>query len=276
MKKIKLVSILLAVAITSFVYVSCTKEDAVSEITALDNLSAATQDDAEVNASFDDAFNQADNYGDYTANLKGACPSVTVNPVGTTFPKTITVDFGTACTDNKNVVRKGKIIIVVSGPRTVVNSTRTVTFQNFESNGNKIEGQKVITYQGLVNNKPSVKIVVTNGKVTTLDGRVLTYASDRTRIFTAGSDTPLVLDDNVFSITGTASGVNAKGKAYSATIINPLIVAFGCRYIKGGKIEISSESHKATIDYGDGTTCDEKATISIDGSAANDIILKKS
>ena len=67
------------------------------------------------------------------------CAIVTVTSTKGTFPKTITVDFGTGCTDKRGVTRKGKIIITVTNKHLVPSATITVVHDNFYVDGKKVE-----------------------------------------------------------------------------------------------------------------------------------------
>ena len=85
---------------------------------------------------------------------------------------------------------------------------------------------------------------------------------------TAG-DTTLMLADDVYQISGTGSGVRANGNTYSTLILTPLVrkMAQGCRrHFVSGQLRISPGNHPdRVIDYGIGT-CDNLATVTINGN----------
>ena len=68
------------------------------------------------------------------------CATVTVTPASG-FPKTITLDFGSGCTNpGTGVTRSGKMIFVLSDSLRHVGSTSVLTFDNYYVNGFKREG----------------------------------------------------------------------------------------------------------------------------------------
>ena len=69
-------------------------------------------------------------------------------------------------------------------------------------------------------------------------------------------------------IKGGADGTDRNGKAFSVSIddSNPLVRKTGCTYISKGAQTLKLEGKKdRIIDYGDGS-CDNKATLTIDGN----------
>ena len=93
----------------------------------------------------------------------------------------------------------------------------------------------------------------------------------RPREWVGGESTSGLFDwtDDVYSITGTASGTSFDGTQFSSNITNPLIFALNCRWVEKGTIEfIPSDKITRTIDFGNGD-CDNDATISIAGLSFN-------
>ncbi|MBM3186540.1 MAG: hypothetical protein FJZ67_09570, partial [Bacteroidetes bacterium] len=66
------------------------------------------------------------------ASLLAPCAVVTES--SNTFPKTVTIDYGTGCVGQNGRTKKGKIIINVSGDMRVAGNTRSLTFENFYIN----------------------------------------------------------------------------------------------------------------------------------------------
>jgi hypothetical protein len=227
----------------------------------------------EISASdglFDDILEQAEIYEDASTKSGsdlGACePTVTITyPEQTQFPRVVTIDFGTeGCTGFNEVVRKGKIIITVSSPFMETGSTRTITFENFSVNDFKVEGTKTVVFNGFneaQNPTWSVEII---GQITSPEGKIIVHNASRTREWVEGYDTPRNFLDDVFSISGTASGINARGNNYSSEIASPLVKARNCRWIQAGIINIMCNDKNISIDFGNGT-CDNKAIVTING-----------
>ncbi|MFN8207011.1 MAG: hypothetical protein U0T82_06320 [Bacteroidales bacterium] len=246
---------------------SCNKED--SQI--LNNDLQTIEDDALMEAADEDINTYADQFdalGDDMLKsgvevVTDTCPLVTHVRNGDTV--VVTIDFGENCIDRNLNSRSGKIIITKVGRRIDEGSYRRVTLENFIVNGNKIEGTRTITNLGLnENSNPHFSVVLTGGKLTTADGDVLERSYERDREWITGFDTPNAWD-NEYMITGTASGVNYLGKAYTRTILEALHVKMACRFIVSGVIESQVEGEEAvTLDYGDGE-CDNYATVSKGG-----------
>ena len=189
--------------------------------------------------------------------------TITVDrPDATTFPKVVTVDYGTTgFTGKRGNVLKGKMIITVSNKMNVPGATRTITFDNFSVNGNSIKGAKVITC-----NNDSSWTVVANDSIIKTDGTVITWNSERTRTRLSDNQTPQIPWDDTYAITGSSNGTNAKGIAYTMTIdsTNPLIIEGAFPFFTKGQVTITTEAKTVLVDYGNGTK-DALATATCDG-----------
>ena len=205
-------------------------------------------------------------------------PTVTVTPAwpDTTFPKDIEIDFGTGTTDFFGRVRKGIITIHATGMYKDSGSVFTITPSNYYIQDYKVEGQKTVTNNGR-NSSGNINysIEIVNGRLTTPDGDVAAWESRRNREWTAGEGTNWLSNglsgilDDVYSITGTANGVNRLGREFDLVITSPLMVALDCQWIKKGIFELQPEDlHMRTFDYGPGS-CDNEATVEINGRTYN-------
>jgi len=180
-------------------------------------------------------------------------------------------DFGTACTFNGNT-RSGKIRVVLSDSVRRAGSTAVMTFENYIINGYKIEG----TYTWTNTSTPGTRSWTRrteNGKVTVVaSGRYWTHSGLRTVVQTAGVSTYTRVDD-VFSITGNHTVTNAANVSRDITVLEALQKKTACANIDKGKLKVQGPNHYAVIDFGDGT-CDNLATLSIDGRTPRTIILR--
>ncbi len=195
------------------------------------------------------------------------CGVVTITPaIG--FPKTIVIDFGSGCVSHNGMItRSGKINIVIDTLVRVPGSKAVMTFTNYIVNGFKTEGTITWTNTSTASVR-SWQRKVENGKTTnTADGKYWYHSGIKNVVQTEGVATRLDLSDDVFSITGTHTVTNMNNRTRTCTIddSNPLIKANTCPFISKGSVKIQGPNHYAVIDYGDGT-CDNQATISIDGS----------
>lgn len=273
MKRVNLLTALvISFSLTSFV--ACTTGDFIGTDAAL---SVTANDEAQAASLNDDVVSEADFYSNTAANsgymaVKSAeavaGPTVTVTPKDSvTFPKTITIDFGTeGIIGKRGNMLKGKLIVVISDRMWKVNSSKTITFDNFYVNENKITGSKTITNKGLNAERNPYSTISVKDTVTRADGTQVIWTSERTRERIDNGGTPLNYTDDKFSITGSSSGVNAKGVAYTMVIepTNPLIAYNNYRHFVKGSVTISTEKRTALMDYGDGTK-DDKATVTING-----------
>lgn len=263
-----------------FIFSSCSKKDgsgaksedtipasdnALAEGISNDVMSVSTQ--SEDNGIAGSAGDTAYGY------LLGACATITVNL--TASPYLLTIDYGTTnclCYDGKN--RRGKILVSYTGLYREEGSKHTITFDNYYVNDYKVEGSITVTNEGRNTAGNMYFAVEVNEVITDQAGRKLTYTSSRTREWIAGESTQGLgkwLDD-VYSITGTASGTGFTGTQFTSEITSPLIVALNCLWIKSGKIDFKpSTGFESQIDFGNGD-CDNTVTVIIAGITFNVIL----
>lgn len=200
-----------------------------------------------------------------------SCATVNITPLSG-FPKTIVIDFGSGCTSQNGVFRKGKINVVLSDSIRRSGSTAVMTFDNYFVNSFKKEGTITWTNTSAGGTKSWTRRVE-NGKITAPDGRYWLHSGLKNVTQTAGSATPLNLLDDVFSITGNHTVTNAAGNTRTAVVTEALQKKTICENIDKGKIRIDGASHFAVLDFGDGA-CDRIGTISIDGRTPRTILLR--
>jgi len=240
------------------------------ETTASDSQEASAVGDEASNV-VDAAANGGNLFGRFSSSAgqldaMSGCATVTRDTLGVNSYR-ITVDFGTVnclCADGKN--RRGKIIATFTGDFWATGGVKTITFDNFYRNDNKVEGTRTVTNQGPNSSgNYTWKIEAANMRVTRTDGRSHTWNSTRVREMLAGYDTRGNWSDDEYQITGTATGSNSSGVSYTANITTPLHRKLSCRWIDKGVIEFTNSNGKTrTLDYGDGT-CDDQATVVVTG-----------
>lgn len=188
------------------------------------------------------------------------CATVTVASTNGSFPKTITVDFGTTgCTDKKGVTRKGKIIITITNKLFVPGASLTIAQQDFYVNGNKIEGEMVLT-NTTENAVPSFSKTITNGKITFADARYFTFSSSRKWKMAEGMATPLVMSDDVWEIyEGNQNIERSNGTYFTSIVKTSLIKKNSCHNIVKGSVYLKGSKIDGTLDFGNGD-CDNQAT----------------
>ena len=260
--KTKISKLIMAIMCIAIISTSCKKNEK-------EDVQQSAADNALAEATFEDIGNQVDQAYDQSASksLTATCPVITHSILcDSIFPDTIIVDFGKGCTVN-GVTRSGRIISTFTGHYRDLGTVITHTLDNFYRNGNHITGTKTVTNNGHNSyGNLSFSISIQNASITT-DNGTISWTSTRTREWIKGSNTTwqtnglLCWLDDVYLITGSASGTNVNGKTFTVTITNPLRVELSCRWIVSGTFEVTPEGGDTrTVDYGDGT-CDDQATL---------------
>lgn len=248
--------------------ISCKKDDVIDE-TSNDKIVAEDNSIAE-NAS-DDASTMADeaysNNKLVTRDGQGSGGILADTVKITRVDSTVTIDFGTTgitCKDGR--VRAGKLIITFANGFRKAGSSVTHSFLNYSVGGHQISNSstRTVTYKGLDSNSNHHWEISATMTITKPDGKTINWTSTRTRTMIAGSNTPLNWTDDVYSITGTASGTNTKG-SYTLTITKALIVKVRCPHIQDGTLSLTRGVRIFSIDYGYGsaTPCDGQAEITL-------------
>lgn len=244
-----------------------------------DNDTTGSSDNALAERTYSDVQNISDEASEANSlssykvgagdGLLSTCATVTRDTV--TIPHLITIDFGTSncpCSDGRN--RRGKILVSYSGKYKDSLSTHTITFSNYFVNDNGVSGTKTVTNMGHIAAGGNLQwnVSVTGSIVLANGGGTISWSSNRVRVMTAGESTSGILgwSDDVYSITGSASGTSAKGNAFTANITSALIKKMNCRHIVQGTFDFNPGNGKPirTVDYGNGV-CDDVATVTING-----------
>ena len=262
----------------SLMTVSCSRKEK-------DN-STITADEASVNAKIDLANDdissiveneEAATYGN-SANGKTMEVASTTYPIVTRVPAfgtpptvgqmvTKTIDYGTTGVTlaNGNVL-KGIINISFVYDPTATSHTINYSFQNFYHNGIEFNGNKTFT-RTMTTGTDSHPIVTMNMDMnaTFPDGRVFNRVGTRTREITAGYNTPNIIADNIYQVTGNWTTTFPAGTRTS-TITTPLRAEANCPHIVSGVITTVRDNNTATLDYGNGD-CDNQATLTVNGNS---------
>jgi len=264
---------------TSILLVSCEKTKN-PETSVVDSDVATATDNSLMDATFNDVQNISDqaasgelvsflsvNGGEGGKDIsfqKTSCATITHDTLSS--PRLLTIDFGTTnclCNDGRN--RRGQISVSYTGSYRDAGSSHTISFNEYFVNNHKVLGSKTVLNNGLNSDNNLSFTITIDGKVVKANSSdTISLVSDRVRVWTEGSST-ISWTDDVYSITGTASGVNSVGVSYTAAITSPLIIDLSCRWIKSGVLDITPQGKLTrTVDYGSGS-CDADATVSIAG-----------
>lgn len=273
--KAKILGVIAALAIGLMIS-SCQKEDNQNNNVPVSPQSSvkSASDNATAESVWSGIFKQADNAARNTGNLKeltGGCPTITIDNLAS-YPITITIDFGTACTCQDGKIRSGIIVAVLSAPYTQAGSVLTINLQDYHEiiNGTDyaVTGTETVTNMG-----PNAAgnlyydVLVSNAVITSINGTI-NWNSHRQNEWILGSDTAFDIWDDVYLVTGSADGTNQNGETFEINITSALRVEISCSYIVSGTLEVLTQANPPIIvDYGSGD-CDNIATASCYGYTA--------
>lgn len=184
-----------------------------------------------------------------TRSPEDDCPVLTWAAPQGEFPNTLTIDFGDGCTGPKGHTRKGQIVVEQSAPMSEANATRVITFVDFFVDDVQILGSKTFVNLG----KDSTENISCSRDVEIEmlfpSGNSVSWTTSHLKTQVSGAETTGRLDD-VFEITGSSSGVNRNGTAFSSIITESLVKKNACRWITDGTREVTVGDNTRTVDYG--------------------------
>lgn len=268
---------LMVVATVGVLFTACKKE----KDEPVDKDTSGAADNALAEGSFNDASNISDqaaagnltsylsaNNGSDERGILSSCATITHDT--TTNPRTIVVNFGTTnCLCGDGRYRRGIVNVSYSGHYRDSASTHTITFTNYYVNDNQVTGSHSVTNNGHNNNGHlSFTIAVTGTIIKANNGGVISWTSNRVRVWSEGESTAIWSDD-VYLITGSASGSHSNGNSFTANITSALKIKLNCHNIVSGGLDLTpSGKPTRSIDWGNGT-CDNQATVTINGQVYN-------
>lgn len=187
--------------------------------------------------------------------------------------KTITIDFGDGCVGPYGRERSGKIIITYGGTFDDNLANRVITFEDYFVNNKNITGIiKLRDFNRNTDGNLTATRALEDYTVNYPDGNSFVMNGSTTREWLEGEGDGIP-SNNVYKITGVYEGISTRGRSFTHTIVEPIIVDFSCR-AEGGFVRVAGvmemvinrvdRSRVRTIDYGDGT-CDNELTVNING-----------
>ncbi len=265
-------TLIIAVSVLT-IFQACTKEKKTED--APDNKSeiGLTTAKATSDVFFDDVSQeviQANTESGLTIRETQACATITISPQGTTFPKTVTIDFGTGCTGTNGFVRKGKLIYTISKKFINPGAQIAVSFDGYSVNDYKLEGTYTIKNNGSFTGL-NITTTLVDGKITYPDGTWYTRSSVVTWVQAKGADTPLDFSNDEFNITGSGTVKSSTGNELTAASETPLLRKFTCYNTVSGKLNLAFNNITGVLDYGAGE-CDKAAILTI-GNKEYDVTL---
>lgn len=210
------------------------------------------------------------------------CYTVTYSPSKDVYPHTKTVDYGTGCTNAEGVTKKGKVIVTFYDPVSDAHGRYSETnYENYYVNDVHVWGNVKVNKIKNGTGKTVFNHIV-HKTLTTSDGDINEWNANLDFTLIEGQNTEDKLDD-VYEITGhaegkeTLDGVEANNWKSDVDEHNVVIKPQSCkRRVKGGLIVSIKVKHandlNEYLDYGSGE-CDDIATLSINGGAAQQVTL---
>lgn len=268
-------TMLVLLSAASLLFTSCEKDDSNNISNKQPSFSAVT-DNAIAEGIFADVFNQSGKASKdaeeatSNKNLKGVltgCPTITISPFDLTWPKNITVDFGsTNCLGTDGHNRRGIIHIHATNTWHTPGSVTTITFTDYYIDDHRVEGTEIITNTGRnIQNNLVFTADVQNAKITKPDNTFIMWNSLRQQEWTEGEPSILNPYDDVYMVTGNVTGVSSGGENYTIYVLTPLNILVGCQWIRAGIIEINIQGLPSiTVDYGSGV-CDGYCEATVNG-----------
>jgi len=229
-----------------------------------------TQADNELTNVFNMADDQARNGSNKNASgsLIPSCATVTIDTLAQNNVD-ITIDFGTTnCLCYDGARRRGKVFLSLNGDYLAAGSTLDVRVQDYYVNDNKVEGTKKITNLGNSTGNWRYKDETRNVTITTTNG-IITWQADKIIERTAGSGTLTPFDD-IYTVNGTASGINRLGDAYTVEVAptTPLkrVIKLGCQFFLAGIITLKTGGSQFVVNFDPigGEPCDNVGALTID------------
>ena len=274
MKRIYVIAILSTICL-SVVMNSCSKDNNENPPSNEESTVSLTNAKVYSDALYDDVsmevlqVNTENNLSAQPSVNTQTCATVTISPNDATWPKTVTIDYGTAgCTGANGYTRKGKIIYTLNKKLLTTGAVLTASFDNYSVNGYKLEGTYTITNNGSSAGL-NVTIVLANGKVTYPTGVVYTKVSNTTWVQAAGIGTLTVLDDEYY-VTGNGS-VSTAGNTLSAASVGNLYRTVTCTNTVSGVLNLNYNNITGTLDFGAGE-CDKTAVLTVAGKEYNVVL----
>ena len=268
----------------SLSFTSCRKPNS-----SKDEDTSGAEDNALADRSFEDIgqiSNEASNGGVGSFKMDGGSEgllSLCATVSHDTVLKKITVDFGSAnclCKDGR--YRRGKIYVSYTAGfhnkgywDSLSNiSITTSPTDDYFVNDHQVKGSKSVTNNGRNSAHHLNWTVVVNGTIVKANNQgTITWTANRNLEWLAGAITPFNPSDDIYGVTGTASGTSAKGVDFSVTITKQLIRKVGCPHFTEGTFDFTPGSKPVRhVDFSysqapdPAGSCDDLASVVVNGN----------
>jgi hypothetical protein len=241
--------LLAATLVLSFAFTSCEKARNESEPVV-----ASIEDDAVAEDLYNNVFDETGEITQDDVSLKSTSAdngtrviTHVTNGDGSRDITVVYTNWNNPRTHRNNVLN-GTILIHEDGNFYGEAYERRVEMQDFFINEIQVKGVKEIVK--IAENSFSTKL--TGGELIFSDSTTYTREFDYIFTIAEGSGTPLYIWDDVYEVSGTAWGIDRKGRDYTFEIITPLVRNMGWRFLIKGVIDITVDDTEAQLDFGNG------------------------
>ena len=260
---------MLTLALGTFLFTSCSKDEAVADETT--ETSALTAEESQLTAEADETTDASFNMIDIAyaeveeeagRNLSYFPDCVTITISMENGVKFVTLDFGLGCELRNGAIVSG-IVNLTYVPSQAATLTITFAFDNFVYNDKAVAGGgSIFRERNNANGNPQSTvdkdIVITYPSGTTAD---VTGTRVAEWIEGVGSGTWV---DNAFLVTGNRDIDVSTGFTHSAIVTEALRREATCPFFVSGVIDITRNNGEGSLDYGEGV-CDNLATLIVNG-----------
>ena len=282
MKRQKLKVVVIAAMLLGLVFTGCNSTDTIQEDLTSEAIDVKTaQTEAEVDnvsegvsaiieeAYLGEEFPELTKSHPITDRFLPSCVTITI--VLTQNMKTVTIDFGEGCELRNGNFVSGKIILEYEKDPEAATKMISYSFEDFYFNRKNVAGGGSILRERSNENGNPQSTKTFDITVTWPDETFASKVGVRVREWIEGYGTP-AWGDNVFLITGNGTFTKKDGTVFSAEVVEPLRRELACKFLVSGIVNLSKNRNTAVLNYGDGT-CDDLATISINGGEEREIHL---
>lgn len=170
------------------------------------------------------------------------------------------LDFGVdSCEWYNGQYFSGRIILVLD---TTMMGEVEIIFENFCSQDFCLNGEYSLDF-----GDSDFSMDFEDQVFTDEDGNEYTYSADFSYSLLSDGGTPDDFSDDQYEITGSSSGMDSEGNAFTFEIVSALLLDLGCETpeVTSGIAVFRMEGQSdVTVDYGDGT-CDQEVVVTVDG-----------
>jgi len=261
--------IVLALSVLTVLLFSCKEEDVINtpELTS----TQATQDHLFAEQVFNDVGYIVEK-GFMDNGQNKSCPNYTLMNTDTSDVDTLIIDFGNGeCPATNGKIMAGKIEITYTGKYRDALSVITTTFNDYHVNNNLVQGERIVTNEGINSNGNMWFTIEVNDASINTDNGIINWESNRVREWVKGQNTNFDISDDGYKITGSTSGSAGNGNDFTTEITDALEVDLECLLygeciVKSGVTKISPSGYSdRIINYGD-SICDCNIDLIINGT----------